>query len=147
MLALLEPPEIRRAHELVADELLSCTTCSARSASHARPSSQPLARASRPRRTHSDWQSICTASHTSTALLRRPACARRARWRSSDRAAASTRPESGDAWVGKKRIDALLQQAKALLATDHIAEGRQALELARRERHDRILLPEPSAGN
>jgi hypothetical protein len=35
--------------------------------------------------------------------------------------------------VGTKRIDALLNQAKALLATRHIGEGRRTLELARRE--------------
>jgi tetratricopeptide (TPR) repeat protein len=43
---------------------------------------------------------------------------------------------------GPERIDALLNQAKALLATHHVSEGRRTLELARREHRDVRRIPE-----
>jgi serine/threonine protein kinase len=47
---------------------------------------------------------------------------------------------------GPARIDALLNQAKALLATHHVSEGRRTLELARREHRDVKRVPELIAG-
>jgi eukaryotic-like serine/threonine-protein kinase len=47
-----------------------------------------------------------------------------------------------DARHGEERIHALLQQAKALLATEHISEGRDVLRLVQSEQQERSRIPE-----